>query len=89
MDQKIKELVQKIYLYYCKDFSYASYIDLDQLTTRVISNKHHFNPTKGSFNTYFGTITNRTFIILYRKEKERIDLMISRDKKLQELLKFN
>lgn len=84
MDKEIEELVDKCIKAYSK--TKFSFINREKLIERVQSHKSKFNPNKGSFNTYFTTITKHSMIVLYKKEEERIELVISRNKKINQIL---
>ena len=86
MDKEIEELVDKCIKAYSKKTKLFSYINREKLIERVQSHKSKFSPNKGSFNTYFTTITQHSMIVLYKKEEERIKLAISRNKKINQIL---
>ena len=84
MDKEIEELVDKCIKAYSK--TKLSFVNRENLINRVLSYKSRFNPNKGSFNTFFGTITKQSMLVLYKKEEERIKLVISRNKKINQIL---
>jgi len=84
MDKEIEELVDKCIKAYSK--TKFSFINREKLIDRVLSYKSRFNPNKGSFNSFFGTITKQNMIVMYRKDEERIKLVISRNKKINQIL---
>ncbi len=86
MDSEIKALVIKCFDIYSRKTKIAEHIDSNELINLVLSKKHHYNPNKGSFNTYFATITKHSMIVLYKKDEERIKLVISRNNKINQLL---
>jgi DNA-directed RNA polymerase specialized sigma24 family protein len=61
-------------------------VNSNELINLVLSKKHHYNPNKGGFNAYFATITKNYMIQLYKKDEERIKLVMTREDKLNQLL---
>jgi len=84
MDNEIEKLVDKCLVAYSK--TKLSLVNREKLINRVLSYKSRFNPNKGSFNTYFGIITKQCMLVLYKKEEERINLVIARNEKINQIL---
>jgi len=84
MDSEIKALVYKCLNVY-KNTKIGN-VDIDELIKLVLSYKNRFNPNKGSFNGYFGTVTKHCMIHLYKKDETRIKLVMTREEKLNLLL---
>lgn len=84
MDSDIIELVDNIFdKYKGKNISYVCRKSVIDYT---LISKKHFDPNiGGSFNSFFSTIIKKFMIHLYRMDKERIELVISRDKKIYKL----
>jgi len=71
MDNEIKILVYKCLNVY-KNTGIGN-VNSNELINLVLSKKHHYNPNKGSFNTYFATITKHSMIVLYKKMKKELN----------------
>jgi hypothetical protein len=84
MDSEIKALVIKCLNGY-KNTKIGN-VDIDELIKLVLSYKNKFNPNKGSFNGYFGTITKNCMIQLYKKDEVRIKLVMVRNEKINQIL---
>jgi hypothetical protein len=78
MDNDIKILVDKI----VNAYGVMHGIDRNDLLKRVLYYKSKFNPSKGSFNTYFSTITRNEMIVLYKSDDKRS----KRKNKIEKLL---
>lgn len=84
MDSDIIKLVDKVINIYSK--TKFSLVNREKLISRVLFYKDKFNPNKGNFNAYFGTVTKQSMMILYKKDEERIKLVLSRNKKINQIL---
>lgn len=84
MDKDIIELVDKVFDFYSK--TKFSFVNKEKLVDRVLVYKSKFNPNKGSFNAYFTTLTEHSMLVLYKKEEEIIKLVMSRNKKINQIL---
>jgi len=66
MDDKIKELVNKVLDRYCSTEKGIAlgfeYVDRNKLITMVIGKKQYYDPIKGSFDGFFSTLT-KNFLI--------------------------
>ena len=83
MDNEIKKLVYKCLNGY-KNTKIGN-VDSDELIKLVLPYKSRFDPNRGSFNGFFGTITKNYMILLYRKDEARIKLVMAREEKLNQL----
>lgn len=89
MDNEIRVLVNKCLDFYSISTNIVEYIDRDEVISLVLSKKHKYNPNhsaKNSFNNYFSTLTKRYMSLLYKKEEERIKLVMKREDKLNQIL---
>jgi hypothetical protein len=84
MDSEIKTLVIKCLDVY-KNTKIGN-VDSDELIKLVLPYKSRFDPNRGSFNGFFGTITKNYMMLLYRKDEARIKLVMAREEKLNLLL---
>jgi len=84
MDKDIIKLVDKVFDVYSK--TKLSLVNKKELVDKVLTYKNRFNPNKGSFNGYFGTVTKSCMLSLYKNEEERIKLVMSRNEKINQIL---
>jgi len=89
MDDKIKELVNKVLDRYCSTEKGIAlgfeYVDRNKLITMVIGKKQYYDPNKGSFDGFFSTLTKNFLIYLHKLEEVRIKKTIERNRKLETL----
>jgi hypothetical protein len=84
MDSEIKALVYKCLNGY-KNKNIGN-VDSDELIKLVLPYKSRFDPNRGSFNGFFGTITKNYMMLLYRKDEARIKLVMARNEKINQIL---
>jgi hypothetical protein len=92
MENEIINIVNKVINFYRSESSsdFTFWVDnfnrKDDIIKYVLYKKDVFNPNRGSFNGYFGTITKRYILFLYRLDKEKIKLITERDFKLNQCI---